>query len=105
MAAVAGAALFYHCIHISPIPEQDVQLFSGFYRWRGEILVCHNRAHHALIVSLSAIGAKYGFHTDGIVVALALNGIGHAVPLRQNVHAEVAAAAGYFHIDKTLRPQ
>ena len=64
----------------------------------GKILVGEYRTHHPVIIIPARVSLLYGLHPHRRIVALALDGIGDAVLLGQDVHAVIAAAPGdlYF---------
>ena len=80
------------------VPEEDVQaLRHRVGGWR-KGLVGHDGAGHEVVEILAGVDLLDRENADRTVVALALNAVGDAVALREDIDAEVAARARHADV-------
>lgn len=93
-------SFLHHAFQIPSVPEEDFELPGGLHRGLSEILIGQNDSHHSVIIVPAGIGLLHRLDPHRGGVALALDGVGNAFLLRQDIDAVVAAAPGDFHLLK-----
>lgn len=80
------------------VPEENVQALRHRVGGGRECLVGHDSAGHEVVEVLAGVDLLDRENADRTVVALALNAVGDAVALREDIDAEVAARARYSDV-------